>query len=92
MKKFKEFDLSQNLQDFKEKASIELEFEQSLTGKLIFEEATVKYDRENGYINLESKNGNLKINTTLVYGYAKEENQININLDDLLIKIRKSPI
>ena len=89
MEKFKESELTKNLQPFQEKTTIELEFEKSINGKLILEDTTVNYDYKNGFINIESKNGNFKINTTLVYGYGKENKEIYIDLESLLIKLKK---
>ena len=89
MEKFKEFDLTENLQTFQEKTTIELEFDKSINGNLILEDATIKYDNKNGYIDIESKKGNFKINTTLVYGYRKKNDEIYIDLESLLIKIKK---
>ena len=71
MARFKESELTEKLQEFKNKKNIELEFEKSIEGKMKLEEATLKYDREYGYIIIESKNCKLKINTTLVTGYEK---------------------
>ena len=85
MEKFKESELTKNLQPFQEKTTIELEFEKSINGKLILEDTTVNYDSQNGFINIESKNGKFKINTTLVYGYRKENKTIYIDLDSLLL-------
>ena len=90
MKKFREFDLNENLQEFQEKCTIEIEFDRNIVGKIKLKEATVKYDEKKGYINIDSKSGNFKINTTLVYGYGKEENIIYINLDTILLKIKKA--
>ena len=89
MKKFKEFDLTENLQEFQEKTSIEIEFEKGINGKIKLENATVKYDEKNGYINIDGKNVSFKINTTLVYRYENDEGVINISLESFLLKIRK---
>ena len=77
MKKFKEFDLNENLQEFQEKTTIELNFERSIDGRFKLEDATIKYDEKKGFINIDSKNGNIKINTTLVYSYGKENEIMN---------------
>lgn len=89
MPKFKESDLTENLQEFQKKDTIELEFEKSIEGTIKLEEATINYDDKKGYINIESKDGNFKINTTLVYGYEKIKDKINIDLDSILLKIKK---
>ena len=90
MKKFKEFELTENLKDFQEKTKIEIEFDISINAKLVLEGATVKYDSKNGFIDIESENAKFKINTTLVYGYGKENDEIHIDLESLLIKIKKA--
>ena len=90
MKKFREFDLNENLQEFQEKGTIEIEFDRNIVGKIKLKEAVVKYDEKKGYINIDSKNGSFKINTTLVYGYGREEDVIYINLDTILLTIKKS--
>ena len=89
MKKFREFDLNENLQEFQEKGTIEIEFDRNIVGKIKLKEAVVKYDEKKGYINIDSKNGNFKINTTLVYGYGKEDDAIYINLDTISLTIKK---
>ena len=92
MKKFKEFDLNENLQEFQEKTTIELNFERSIDGRFKLEDATIKYDEKKGFINIDSKNGNIKINTTLVYSYGKENEVIHIDLDSILLKIKKKSL
>lgn len=89
MAKFKESELTENLKEFENKSTIELEFEKSVEGKIKLEEATVKFDDKKGYIHIDSKDSNFKINTTLVFGYEKIENEIDIDLESLLLKIRK---
>ncbi len=88
MARFKESELTEKLQEFKNKKNIELEFEKSIEGKMKLEEATLKYDREYGYIIIESKNCKLKINTTLVTGYEKIKDEIHIDLETLLLKFK----
>ena len=88
MARFKESELTEKLQEFKNKKNIELEFEKSIEGKMKLEEATLKYDREYGYIIIESKNCKLKINTTLVTGYEKIKDEVHIDLETLLLKIK----
>ena len=89
MKKFKETELTENLQRFKDNKSIEIDFDKSIVGNINLENATVLYDSKNGYINIMSKDGNFKINTTLVYGYGSENDEICIDLESLEIKIKK---
>ena len=88
MARFKESELTEKLQEFKNKKNIELEFEKSIEGKIKLEEATLEYDREYGYIIIKSKNCNLKINTTLVTGYEKFKDEIHIDLETLLLKFK----
>ena len=89
MAKFKEKELTKNLKEFENKSTLELEFEKSVDGKIRLEEATVKFDDKKGYIYIESKNCNFKINTTLVFGYEKVKDEIDIDLDTILLKIKK---
>lgn len=88
MARFKESELTEKLQEFKNKKNIELEFEKSIEGKMKLEESTLKYDREYGYIIIESKNCKLKINTTLVTGYENIKDEIHIDLETLLLKFK----
>lgn len=89
MAKFRENELTENLKEFEKETTIELIFEKSIEGKMILENATVKYDDKIGYIYLKSKNGDFKINTTLVYGYEKIKDEIDIDLETTLLKIKK---
>lgn len=88
MSKFRENDLNEILKDFKEKRTIEIEFERSLDGTITLEDADISYDSKYGFININSKSGSFKINTTLVYAYEKELNEIVIDLETLIIKIK----
>lgn len=88
MMRFKEKELNDYLEKLKKNNTIELEFEKNIDGKIILENATVEYDSKNGFINIESKNGKFKINTTLVYRYIYENEIIYIFLDDLILKLR----
>ena len=63
--------------------------EKSIDGKVKLEEATIKYDEKRGFINIENKDSNFKINTTLVYGYLKTEEEIQIDLETILLKIKR---
>lgn len=89
MAKFKESELTENLKEFQNKTTIELEFEKSIEGKLKLEETTVKYDEKRGFINIKSKDSNFKVNTTLVYGYEKVKGEISIDLESILLRIKK---
>ena len=89
MSKFKEYELIQKLHEFQNPTNIELEFEKDMDGKIILENATVKYDSKLGFINIESKNVKFKINTTLVYGYEIINDVIQISLESLVLKIKK---
>ena len=89
MAKFKESELSEKLKEFQEKCDIEIEFEKSISGKLKLEDAIIVYNNKNGFINIESEKTKFKINTTLVYRYEKVKEIIYIDLDSLMIKIKK---
>lgn len=89
MAKFKESELTENLKGFQNNTTIELEFEKSIDGKIKLQEANIKYDHKRGYINIESRESNFKINTTLVYGYEKIEDEIHIDLESILLRIKK---
>ncbi len=89
MAKFKESELTENLKEFQNKTTIELEFEKSIEGKLKLEETTVKYDEKRGFINIKSKDSSFKVNTTLVYGYEKIKGEISIDLESILLRIKK---
>ena len=77
------------MKEFQNKGDIELEFEKSISGKLKIEDATVFYNNKTGFINIESADAKFKINTTLVYRYERIKDTIYIDLEILLIKIRK---
>ena len=89
MLKFKEKNLPEILKEFEKKCNVKLEFENDLVGSIILKEATIKYDEKIGFINIEGKEANLKINTTMVYFYKKYNNIIKIELESLVIYIRK---
>lgn len=89
MAKFKESELTENLKEFQNKGNIELEFEKSINGKIKIEDATVIYNNKTGFINIESEKAKFKVNTTLVYKYEKIRETIYIDLEMLLIKLRK---
>lgn len=89
MAKFNESELAENLKDFQNKGNIELEFEKSISGKLKIEDATIFYNNKTGFINIESEKAKFKINTTLVYRYERIKDTIYIDLEMLLIKMRK---
>ena len=89
MSKFREIDLAKNLKKFENNTNIELLFEKGLNGKIILEKATIKYDEQYGFINIEGKNVEFKINTTLVEKYENNNDQIEINMESILLKIKK---
>lgn len=89
MTKFREKDLDEVLKEFQSNSIIEIEFENNLSGKITIKDATIKYDKKVGFININGINTSLKINTTLVYTYEKEKNRVKIDLDTLLINIKK---
>lgn len=87
MIKFKESELTENLQHFKD-TDIVIEFEQSLVGDIQIQNATIKYNKYDGFIYINSNVCKLKINTTLVNSYEKDDNYVYIKLDALNIKIK----
>lgn len=89
MSKFREKDLPEILEEFQNKSTVKIEFENNLFGNIILENVTIKYDEKIGFINIEGINTNLKINTTLVYMYEKDNNNIKIELESLMIIIKK---
>ena len=88
MEKFTERELNDVLQQFEGENNIEIEFEKAIDGKIELKDAKIEFDQKNGFINIDSKEGNFKINVTLIYNYYKNENEIQIDLDTLLIKIK----
>ena len=88
MRKFKEYELPEKLQEFKEKKTVEIEFDKSISGRLTLEDTIIAYDSKNGYINIENENAKFTINTTLVCGYQIEDGQIYIELESLTLKIK----
>ena len=88
MPKFRESELTQNLKNFETKTKIELKIERGFDGKIILEDATVKYDAEYGFINIESKNAKFKINTTLVEEYQNNNDEIAIYMESMILKIK----
>lgn len=88
MTKFRENELNEMLKDFKDK-NIELEFEKGIEGKIKLEKAVLEYDYQTGFINIKSDNGELEVNTTMVCSYEKVENEVRIDLETILLKIKK---
>ena len=89
MSRFREKDLPEILKEFQNKCNVELEFENNLSGNVILKDVTIKYYEEIGFINIEGKDTDLKINTTLVYFYEKDNNIIKIELETLVMYIKK---
>ena len=89
MSRFREKDLPEILKEFQNKCNVELEFENNLSGNVILKDVTIKYYEEIGFINIEGKDTDLKINTTLVYFYEKDNNIIKIELESLVMYIKK---
>lgn len=88
MTKFRENELNKMLEDFRDE-NIELEFEKGIDGKVKLEKATLEYDYKTGFINITATNGELHVNTTMACGYERIENQIMIDLETILLKIKK---
>ena len=89
MTKFKEKDLNEILKEFQDNNIIDIEFENNLSGKITIKDSTIKYDKKTGFININGINTSLKINTTLVYMYEKDKSSIKIELDTIIINIKK---
>ena len=88
MKKIRENELSQNLQEF-QNTNLEIEFENEISGTLKLINGKVNFNNTDGYIYIECEEGNLKINTTLVMGYEKQNNVIRIKFETLVLNIKK---
>ena len=67
-------------------AQIELGFEKGIEGKFEVEDASIGYDYKNGFIFIKGANCDLKINTAMVCGYEKNENEIRVDLEDVMVK------
>ena len=89
MSKIRETELTEILKEFDKTDIFEIEFENDLTGYIKLKNTTIKYDEITGFINIVGKDINLKINTTLVYMYEKNKNGIKIELESLIINIKK---
>lgn len=87
MAKFREVDLTDILKDFQNK-NLEIQFERSISGTFKMEDASVNFDEKTGYIYIKNKINEFKINTTLVFGYEKQDDEIRIDLETIVIKIR----
>lgn len=89
MAKFNENELTEKIREYKEKAKINLEFERGIDGKFEVENATVDYDKQNGFIKIMGKNCALEVNTTMICGYEKENNEVKMDLETVILKITK---
>ena len=89
MSRFKEKDLPEILQEFRNQSTVEFEFENNLSGNIVLKDVTIKYDEKIGFINIEGKDIDLKINTTLVDSYETENSYIKMELESLIIYIKK---
>ena len=89
MSRFREKDLPEMLQEFNKECTVELKFEDNLSGIIVLKDVTIKYDEKIGFINIKGKETNLTINTTLVYLYEKDNNIIKIVLESLIIYMKK---
>ena len=88
MAKFRESDLNDVLKNFTN-CTLELEFDKIINGKIVLKDAKIEFNDKTGFIHITSNNNSFKINTTLVYLYEKENDEIYIDLDTLLLKIKK---
>ena len=89
MLRFREKCLNEILKEFDNRSMIEIEFENNLSGSILLKDANIKYDEKLGFINIKGRNIKLKINTTLIYRYEKDKNSIKIELESLVIYIKK---
>lgn len=89
MAKFRENELTEKLKGFENKNKVKLEFERGIGGKFEIEDATVKYNSQTGFIEIDGKNCVLQINTTMVCKYEKIDDEIIIDLETVLLKITK---
>ena len=88
MKRIRESELEKNLKEF-QNTNLQIEFENEVSGKIVAENGTVNFNREDGYIYINYDKGTLKINTTLVTGYEVEEKLVSIHFETLIIKIKR---
>lgn len=88
MEKFKEKDLEEILKEFKNINKLQIELKYGIESKMTLKDVTIEYDNKIGYINIKSKNGMCRINTTEVYRYEKEGNKISISLYPLTMILK----
>jgi outer membrane protein assembly factor BamB len=88
MKRIKESELNEHLKEF-QNTNLQIEFENEISGKIVVENGTVNFNREDGYIYINYDKGTLKINTTLVTGYEVEKKLFSIQFETLIIKIKR---
>ncbi len=88
MAKFSEKELPKKLEKYKKVDLLEIVFSRGIDGNIVLKNATVDYEYENGFINIESQNGNIKINTALVSEFKTTDNKISLSLDSLVIKLQ----
>ena len=89
MAKFNENELTERLKEYENQSKINLEFERGIDGKIEIEEAKIKYNEQTGFIEIIGKQCDIQINTTMVCGYEKTENEIKIDLEEIMLKISK---
>ncbi len=87
MTKFNENELTKILEEYENNAKIKLEFERAIEGKIELDDADVNYKKDIGFIEINGKNCNLRINTAMVCGYEKEDNEVRIDLENILVKL-----
>ena len=88
MSKIKESELEFFFKRYENKKVIEIEFDENLEGKISLEEATIKFDDKTGFLIIKGKRIFLKINGTLVYRYEELNNELEIELEGLKLKIK----
>ncbi len=89
MAKFNENELTEKLKEYENQPKINLEFERGIDGKIEIEDAQINYKEQAGFIEIVGKKCDLQINTTMVCGYEKTENEVKIDLEEIMLKISK---
>ena len=51
------------------------------------DDANVNYKKDIGFIEINGTNCNFRINTAMVCGYEKEDNEVKFDLENILVKL-----
>ena len=87
MTKFNENELTKVLEGYENNVRIKLEFERAIDGKIELDDANVNYKKDIGFIEINGTNCNFRINTAMVCGYEKEDNEVKFDLENILVKL-----